>query len=513
MNSKSLPEGLAALSGVLLALSFPKFGHGAVAFVALVPLLVAIAGVPARRALRLGYLSGAVAALGLLYWTALTVIQFGRIPAPVAAVVMLLLCAAFALFPLLFGWGLGRLTSAFGPRALLLAPVLWTATELLRAHTFFRFPWCLLGYATIDLLPFAQVASLFGVYGASFLVMLVNALLALALVSPLTARRASLAAAALLFAWGGLGLWTMAVPVVEQGRVRVGLVQASVVQDQKWDPDFAEQNVARHERLARDAAARGARLVVWPESAVPSYFDHDPELAARLRRLVRETGTWLVFGNDDMELGAEGRPRPFVGAKMLTPAGELALRYHKMRLVPFGEYVPMKPLLTLGGRYAAKLVQQVADFEPGDEAVVAAGPGGALGAFICYEAVFPDLARAFVRGGAGLLVNITNDGWYGRTSAPHQHLAMARMRAIETRRYLVRAANTGITAIVDPRGRLLARTELFDQTVLVGEAGFATGTTLYVGIGDAFALACLAAGALATALARPPLAAADPARG
>ncbi len=512
MSRLRAPHALAVLSGVLLALSFPKFGHGAVAFVALVPLLCAIAAAPARG-LRLGYLHGAVAALGLLYWTALTVIQFGRIAAPVAMVVMLLLCLAFALFPLLFGWALGRLVATLGPRGLLFAPVLWTATELLRAHTFFRFPWCLVGYATIDVLPFAQVASLFGVYGASFLVVLVNALLALALVSPADARRATASAAGLLLAWGGLGAWALATPVQETGRVRVGLVQASVIQDEKWDPEFAERNVARHERLSREAAAQGARLIVWPESAVPSYFDHDPAVASRLRALARQTGAFVLFGNDDLEFPAEGGRRPYVGAKLLTPEGELALRYRKMRLVPFGEYVPMQPLLTVGGRYAAKLVQQVADFEPGTEAAVAAGPGGSLGAFICYEAVFPDLSRAFVRGGAELLVNVTNDGWYGRTSAPHQHLAMARMRSIETGRTLVRAANTGITAIVDPRGRLVARTALFDETALVGEAAFADGRTLYVRTGDALALACLLAAALGVALARPRLAPRDPARG
>jgi apolipoprotein N-acyltransferase len=164
-----------------------------------------------------------------------------------------------------------------------------------------------------------------------------------------------------------------------------------------------------------------------------------------------------------------------------------------MQLVPFGEYVPLQPLLTLGGRVAAKVVQQVADFTPGTAATVAEADGHRLGAFICYEAIFPHLTRRFPAQGAELLVNITNDGWYGRTSAPYQHLAMAVFRAVENERYLVRAANTGITAVVDPRGRVLASTALFDRTVLVHDAGFVASRTFYSRYGDVFAWSCLAA--------------------
>jgi apolipoprotein N-acyltransferase len=178
---------------------------------------------------------------------------------------------------------------------------------------------------------------------------------------------------------------------------------------------------------------------------------------------------------------------------MLTPEGEVVYRYHKMQLVPFGEYVPLQPLLTLGGRVVAKVVQQVADFTPGREATVAEADGRRLGTFICYEAIFPHLVRRFTAQGAELLVNITNDAWYGRTSAPHQHLAMTVFRAVENQRYLVRAANTGIPAVVDPRGRVVASTALFDRTVLVREVGLLAGRTFYSRYGDVFAWSCLAA--------------------
>jgi apolipoprotein N-acyltransferase len=199
----------------------------------------------------------------------------------------------------------------------------------------------------------------------------------------------------------------------------------------------------------------------------------------------------LLFGNDDREAGDGRGLRVFVGAKLLSPAGELAYRYHKIHLVPFGEYVPMQPLLTLGGRVAAKLVQQVADFTPGQSLSLAPVDGHLAGAFICYEAIFPELVRGFSAGGADLLVNITNDAWYGRTSAPHQHLAMAAFRAVENGKYLVRAANTGITAVIDPRGRIVEQTPLFERTVLVRDVAWVPGRTFYVRHGDVFAWTCL----------------------
>jgi apolipoprotein N-acyltransferase len=193
-----------------------------------------------------------------------------------------------------------------------------------------------------------------------------------------------------------------------------------------------------------------------------------------------------------------------VGAKLLTPRGDLTARYHKIQLVPFGEFVPLQPLFTLGGRFAAKVVQEVSDFTHGEEPVVAEVDGHLVGGYICYEAIFPSLVRRFAAEGAQLLINITNDAWYGTTSAPHQHLAMAAFRAVENRRYMVRAANTGITAVVDPRGRILESTALFAQTVLVRDVPFIAERSFYTRHGDVFARSCLAVAlALLAATLRP----------
>jgi apolipoprotein N-acyltransferase len=497
-------DALAALSGALLTLSFPKFGHGAVAWVALLPLLLAIPGTRGLRAFRLGYVTGAVSAVGLLYWTALVVRQYGGLSFPVSVMVMMLLGLAFALFPSLFAWVLAGWIERFGVAALLLAPVAWVATELLRSHTLFRFAWCLLGYSQAGTPELIQLAAFGAVYAVSFVIACPAAALAYAWHEPRRPRRAAaafgtLALVGLVYAHGRA---VLARPLSAERPLRVGLVQASIRQDEKWDSRRLQQNFESHVSLTHEAAAAGARLVVWPESAVAWHYDDTPAVAEALRALTHDTGVHLVFGNDDSEPQATGRDRLYVGAKLIDPQGRLLLRYHKVRLVPFGEYVPLEPLLTLGGRVTARIVHAVSDFTPGDEATVGDALGRRLGVSICYEAIFPDFVRHFARNGAGLLLNITNDAWYGTTSAPHQHFAMAVFRAVENGRYLARAANTGISAFVDPRGRVLQKSALFERTVMVREVPDEAFDTFYSRHGDVFAWTCLGLAAALSLAAR-----------
>jgi apolipoprotein N-acyltransferase len=480
---------------VLLALSFPKFGDGMVAWVALFPLLVALAEAPTpAHGFRLGYVTGAISSLGLVYWTSIVVVQFGGLARPIGIAVMVLLCLALALFPSVFGWTVARWQRTHGPVAVLLAPMAWVATEILRAHTLFNFSWCLLGYSQHANLPMIQIARYGAVYAVSFVVAAVSSVLAFLVVERRRGPRtfAVLGTVALLALVWMHGEWRLGQTPPEVGRLRVGLVQASIAQDEKWDAAHAWANVDRHLELTRRAAAQGARLVAWPESSLPFLFDAVPVVAQQLTDLVRQHGIYLLFGNDDREDGTEdARGKIWVGAKMLDPRGDLVLRYHKIRLVPFGEYVPIQSVLTLGGRFSAKLVQEAGDFTPGENYELGSVDGHPVATFICYEAIFPDLVREFAARGAQLLVNITNDGWYGRTSAPYQHFAMAKFRAVENERYLVRAANTGISAVVDPHGRVLARTELFERTVLVHDVPLLAGSTFYSRRGDLFAWGCL----------------------
>jgi apolipoprotein N-acyltransferase len=481
---------LAGLSGLLLFLSFPKFGHGAVAWVALLPLLAALPGRSECAASGLGLLAGFVASVGLLYWTAIVAVVHGGLAWPAAIGAMLLVAAVEALFVGLFAWALSRLLRRHGRQALLLAPIPWVGLEMARTHSFFSFPWCLLGYTQHDNLPVAQLASLAGVYGLSFLVALASGVLAFTLSEreARARRRALVGLGVILTLTLGWGAWRLRARAFGGESLRIGLVQASIPQDEKWQPGLAWRNIGWHADLTRAAARQGARLIIWPESAVPYYYDTTPAIAETMRDLARQSGAFLLFGNDDREAG-ERQDRIFVGAKLVDPNGSLRFRYHKMQLVPFGEYLPLAALFERLG--VEKLVQEVGAFTPGHEATVGEVAGRRFGVTVCYEVIFPWLVRRFVDQGADLLVNITNDGWYGRTSAPYQHFAMARLRAIENGRHLLRAANTGITAVVDPRGRVLARTELFERTVLVSEVGLSRERTLFSRIGESFGWGCL----------------------
>jgi apolipoprotein N-acyltransferase len=338
-----------------------------------------------------------------------------------------------------------------------------------------------LGNAVVSLLPIAQLASVLGVYGLSWLLALLNALFAYVAMTSGRRRVVAVAAAVALVAttsiWGALR--------IRDGRLtregtplRVALIQGNVPQEEKWDPSRAGAIFDRYLRMTREAAAAGAELVIWPESATPFYFDEDAVSALRVRQLISEIGTPLLFGTDEVEPGSP--PRYYNSAFMLHESGTTAAVYRKMFLVPFGEYVPFGTLLTFVG----PLVEAVSAFSPGQRVTMLPVSGHMISTAICYEVVYPHLIRQGVLEGAELLTTITNDAWYGGTSAPFQHFDLATMRAIEQGRYLARAANTGISGIVDPYGRVTVRTGLFETTAPLGEVRFIQERTVYARIGD-----------------------------
>jgi apolipoprotein N-acyltransferase len=382
-----------------------------------------------------------------------------------------------------------RLVRAFGPVALTAAPFVWVSTELGRSYIFIGFPWALLGYSQASVLPIAQSASLFGVYGVSALVAASSAAAAGWVTRPAGERWQPVVATMLLLAvlagWGAhraaVAEWThTGVPV------RVGLVQGNVDQAQKFDAVRAAATFRAHLEMTRLATRLGASLVVWPESSTPFLYQEDPVGANQLRSLARSTHAAILFGSDQIE---RGTPRKYYNAAFFVDAnGADAGVYRKMHLVPFGEYVPFKRVFF----FAAPLVEAVADFSPGQTPTVFAFGPHRLSTAICYEIVYGSLVRRFVQGGSELLTTITNDAWFGPTSAPYQHFEQASMRAIEEGRYLVRAANTGISGIVDPYGHVVERTAIYESALTVGEARFLQTGTLYAHVGDVFAYASVA---------------------
>ena len=464
---------------------------------ALAPLLVALSepvALRTRRAFLLGLVSGLGYFAGTVYWTPAVVQTFGGLNWPVAIGAGSLLIAYLALFPALFALITARLCGRFGPRALLLTPALWVATELLRRWVLGGFPWVLLGYSQASVLPIVQTASLAGVYGLSALVVLASA----APVVALRARGAMRWAAPLTMALviGALAIWgqwrIQDGALVRAGTpVRVGIIQGNIPQAQKWDQTRASQILGTYLDLTQQAASRGATLVVWPESSTPFLFEYDAGGNAAIRHAVRLFGISLLFGSDQYEPGTPARF--YNSAFLLAPDGRTAAVYRKMHLVPFGEFVPLKRLLFFVG----PLVEAVSDFSPGEDAVVMPVGANRLSTAICYEVVYPDLIADFVARGSQLLTTITNDAWYGNSSAPYQHFWQAVVRSVEQGRYLVRSANTGISGIVDPYGRVQAMSPIFERRVVMGDARYLDGRTVYARTGDGFAWAC----ALVTLLA------------
>lgn len=491
--------GLAALSGVLLAVAFPKFGIAPAAFVALAPLFLALRGASRRAGFLLGHSAGTVQGVIVLSWVAEVLGRFGGASPVMAWALTLALALAFGLFLGAFGALQAHVFRAFGERSLLLAPFLFVTCEFLREHLLFGFPWCLLGYSQVDFPELIQIAAFTAVHGVSFLLAFTSAGLVLAFVgSTAFERRIALTIPAVLLSGAmAFGHGRLQQPLPIQGALTVGVIQASIPQDQKWEPSLLASNIERHIALSRSAIGRGARFVVWPESAVGYELDLYPEVRRQLVDLTSREGVFLLTGNDDRERDAAGLVRSYVGAKVLSPEGTIDLRYRKMRLVPFGEYLPVPSALSRALRLES-LVDSVSDFTPGTVPVTARILGVQVGAFICYEAIFPSLVRRFSKNGAEVLFNVTNDGWYGTSAAPYQHYAMARFRAVENHRYLVRAANTGISAIIDPFGRETARSELMEATALVGEVRAISELTFYAKHGDVFAWSVVVVAALAT---------------
>jgi apolipoprotein N-acyltransferase len=461
------------------------------------PLLVALMrpqGVRSRRAFALGLVSGAIYFGGTLYWTPDVLRTFGGISLPLAVAAGSLLVAYLALFPALVAVVVARVCGRLGPAGVLVAPAAWVAAEVARRWMLGGFPWVLLGSSQAGVIPVVQTASLAGVYGLSALVAFVSSALALGVAGRGRARwMAPAAAACLAGGLAGWGAWRVQDGALVRGGqpVTVALVQGNVLQSEKWDKARAEGILNRYLTMTREGAARGASLVVWPESSTPFMFEHDPAGRLAITSLVRELGVALLFGSDQYEPGKP--PRFYNSAFLLGPDGQTAGVYRKMHLVPFGEYVPLKRLLF----FVTPLVESVSDFSAGEEPVVMPLGENRLSTAICYEVVYPDLVASFARRGSQLLTTITNDAWYGHSSAPHQHFWQATLRAVEHGRYLVRAANTGISGIVDPYGRVVVKTPIFEQTVASGEVRYLEGRTVYSRTGDAFAHACVLVALLA----------------
>lgn len=430
---------------------------------------------------------------------------FGGVPTAVAFLAAAVLVLYLSLFPAAFSVLLARVRDRFGPAAFALAAPLWVTTELGRQYVWDGFPWALLGYSQVTVLPIAQLASIVGVYGLSALLAFAgSAAAAVVLFRGRTRVVYPLVAAVLIGVcalWGSARLTSS--PLLTAGEpIRVAVLQGNIAQDDKWNPELRDEITSRYIRLTREALAREAKFIIWPESSTPFYFEHDLVRGGAIRRLAYESGATMLIGSDQVEPVQATTPdqkpasRYYNAAFLVRPDGQIGGVYRKMQLVPFGEYVPLQNLLFFVG----PIVEAVSAFTPGSETVMLPVGAHQASTAICYEVIFPSLIRRSVLEGSELLTTITNDAWYGRSSAAYQHWEQAAMRSIEQGRYLARAANTGISGFVDPYGRAVEKTDLFHEALLVADLRFIKERTVYSRIGDLVAWLSLGVSLLAFAL-------------
>ncbi len=470
---------LSILSGAMLALSFPDFSWFPLVWIALVPYLYVCFTAEGARELVVGHLLFCAAYFGgLLYWIPRVLVAYGGLSwliGGLALVVMVLVLALLlAPFPLLVRWTAGRSWMA----AALAAPGIWLMTELIRnAFPFGGFPWGALGYSQLPYSWVAQLADVGSVYLISFLVVLVNSAIFMCVFR--RAFRFGALVAVLLGLVNLYGLYRVYFWVPQEtGRVVVGVAQADIAL-QEVPAHYATKYFKTLAGQFDEAVRAGARWIVFPEAQNPYRFERDFYFREFWSDRVRRDHVYLLFNSTRQ--GAQGY---YNSAYLLDPDGRPAYEYDKVHLVPFGEYLPLAALF---GR-AHALVAEVSGFTAGTGLTIGHVGSIPFTTLICYEGIFPELARSGVRQGAQVLVNITNDGWFGPTAAPAQHLQMTAMRAIENRRTCIRAANSGYSAIIGPKGRILMRTGLFQEALLVGTVtAFGSGSPfLTLGFGPCY---------------------------
>jgi apolipoprotein N-acyltransferase len=493
-------------SAILQVLVFPKPGLYYLSWVCLAPLIYAVlrareadaaellaeetfsylAPASVGQAFLLGWVCGTVVYLGSCYWVFSVMHYYGGLSRAVSAVLLLLFSLYVglhqAVFAALVAWA-ARARAGYSRRALFLAPFLWVAVELLRTYLV-GFPWDLLGTTQVANTALSRIATLTGVYGLSFEIALVNAAFAAAFLVRPPRRRLMLAATL------ATAVFLQLTQYIELDRLPVDshalLVQQNVPIRESWQS--AEYNGLLQSLDAISTIPPGSakvNLIVWPESPAP-FFLNDDRFVSTISAIARRTNDFVVAGSLGVRPAAGGENLLYNSAALVNPQGQIAARYDKVHLVPFGEYIPLQRLLS----FAQSLTREVGTFARGSDRWPLDAGAAKLGVFICYESVFPGEVRQFADHGAQVFVNISNDGWFGNSGAPEQHLNVARMRAIENERWLLRATNTGITASIDPFGRVVAQAPTGTRTTLLAPYSLRAETTFYTRYGDWFPCLC-----------------------
>jgi apolipoprotein N-acyltransferase len=506
-NIRKSAWGLVVVSAVLQVVIFPLPGLYWLAWIAVAPLLIALLRAHPAGALHvdakvrlaqatlfegflLAYACGILWCAGTCYWVYDTMHRYGGLPAPAALMVLLLFCLYIGLYHGLFGLLIAAIARGSERRALMAAPFVWVAVELARTRIT-GFPWELLGYAQTDNFVLTRFATLAGVYGLSWEIVLVNSAFAAAFLVAKERKRLLFVSA--MAAAGILQAGRFVAPPAAAADRSALLVQQNIPIEADWTREYFDQTLRELTTISAKEARPQANtnkvdLIVWPESPAP-FYANDPAFRKVVGTMARHSNTWVVSGSigiDPAGMSGEQKSKVFNSAMLVNPEGDPAGRYDKVHLVPFGEYLPFPGLFS----FAGGLTKEVGEFTHGASRAPLDAGSTKLGVFICYESIFPDEVRKFARDGAQVLVNISNDGWYGDSGAWKQHLQQTRMRAIENGRWLLSATNTGLTAAIDPSGQVVAESPRRERTALVAPYALISGTKFYTRHGDWFAFTC-----------------------
>ena len=486
---------LALVSALLLIFSFPKFDLAPLAWIALVPLLVALKDKSAKLAFALSFVTGIVFFMGVCYWIlvveAFTLTDF------------ILLGIYLASYIGLFGLAFNLQKSGLPP--FLSAPLIWVSLEYLRSNAgFLGVPWTLLGHSQYRNLLLIQMSSFTGVYGISFLIVIANAVLSDVIISWKRGSRPLRDDWAMVFKPAIVTILLLGIALVygvsgmseeaSAPRTAVSIIQANIQQDAKWQPELRQLNLQKHIKLTKEAAARSqASLIVWPETSVEGSITQEPYLRDIFVALAKETQSDLLigisvspkFGSRDFKI-----KNRFNSAFLISSSRGVAGQYNKIHLLPFGEYLPYKDLFP----WPSSLAAEAGSFMAGKEFTVFDLNEAKFGVTICWESIYPDLFRQFVKNGATFMVNIANEAWFEETAAPYQFMAMTVFRAVENHISIARAANTGVSGFIDPHGRILGRVtdgskDIFVEGYLTMDIPLRQERTFYSNYGDIFAYA------------------------
>lgn len=480
---------------VLFGYHLPDFGF--LAWVYLIPLILVLNSLKGIRLFLAGFLSSVVFYTGNLYWMVLAMKNFGGLSLTQSCGVLLLVVIILSFFfsaALAMAFWTSRQT---GFPLFLLTAVFVMGFDFLR--TYFPvngFPWPMTAYSQGEFLPYFQWIDLTGVYGLNILILLVNGLLAEMILAKFQQDQKDRLISrfiilflliAISFAGSIYQQKKHAERVPSEKSYRMALVQGNIPQDMKWDRQKARENLSKYLYYTDRLAVDGAELAVWPESAYPYTLDLFSLNSIKFLER-RSLPVPILFGAISQSLPPTGKMPAYYNSSFLVDEDiQMKGLYHKRHLVPYGEYVPLKKLLS----FAENLTHAVGDFTPGSEVNIMKYKNLAIGNLICYEDIFPDLARSNIKSGANVLINITNDAWYGNTSAQYQHLVFSQFRALENRRYLVRSTNTGVTALIDPRGEIVEKLLPFTEGVMIKKVPLEKGITFYSKFGDYVAWICV----------------------